>query len=258
MNPNSFRARVRSRERLLGTFIKTPAYQVVEVLASAGPDFALIDAEHAPFDRMTLDAAVLAARASQLPALIRIADSQPSTILHALDIGATGIVAPHMRTPEEVIHTYAATRYRAGERSGRGFSNSPRAGGYGKLGMAELIPEADRNAVLICQIEDKEAVENIEQIAALDDIDCLFIGKADLAVSYGLIDGSLEQREQLDRIVETVCRACNAAHRAIGIFLPNLDELARYEVMGVSLFVIGSDQALLKTQMSAIAAGFRK
>ena len=255
MSANTFRERVRGRERLLGTFIKTPAYQNVEVVASGGLDFALIDAEHAPFDRGTLDTAVLAARASQLPVLVRIPDNAASTILNVLDVGANGVVAPHMCNPEQIAQTFAATRYCFGGNAGRGFSNSPRAGGYGSIRMEELIPAADSNTVVICQIEDKEAVDNIERIAAINEVDCLFIGKADLAVSYGIIGGDLAQ---LDAAVERTCAACVAARKAIGIFLPNLDELSRYEDLGVTLFVIGSDQALLKMQLKSVAANFRK
>jgi 2-keto-3-deoxy-L-rhamnonate aldolase RhmA len=255
MSADTFRERVRGRERLLGTFVKTPAYQNVEVVASGGLDFALIDAEHAPFDRCTLDTAVLAARASQLPVLVRIPDNAAATILNVLDIGATGVVAPHMRDPDQIAQTLSATRYRSGANAGRGFSNSPRAGGYGSIRMEDLIPAADDNTVVVCQIEDKEAVENIERIAAIDEVDCLFIGKADLAVSYGIIGGDLAL---LDAAVERICAACNAAGKAAGIFLPNLDELSRYEGLGVTLFVIGSDQALLKMQLKTVAASFRK
>ncbi|HYD94678.1 MAG TPA: aldolase/citrate lyase family protein [Noviherbaspirillum sp.] len=255
MSADTFRERVRGRERLLGTFVKTPAYQSVEVVASGGLDFALIDAEHAPFDRCTLDAAVLAARASQLPVLVRIPDNSAATILNVLDIGATGVVVPHMRDPDQIAQVFAATRYRSGGSAGRGFSNSPRAGGYGGIGMEDLIPAADKNTVVICQIEDKEAVEKIERIAAIDDVDCLFIGKADLAVSCGFIGAD---RALLDAAVERICAACNAAGKAVGIFLPNLDELSRYEDLGVTLFVIGSDQALLKMQLKTIVSKFRE
>ena len=80
----------------LGTFVKTPAPQIVEVLALAGLDFAVLDAEHAPWDRGTLDLVLLAGRASGLPLLVRVAERSAVAILPVLDQGAAGIVVPHV------------------------------------------------------------------------------------------------------------------------------------------------------------------
>jgi 2-keto-3-deoxy-L-rhamnonate aldolase RhmA len=89
MHTTTFRQRVRRRERLAGTFVKTAAHPLVEVLGTTGLDFIVIDAEHAPFDRAAIDACVLAARAGALPALVRVADETAATILGVLDAGAT-------------------------------------------------------------------------------------------------------------------------------------------------------------------------
>ena len=87
--------------QLLGTFVKTPHPHIIEVLALADLPFIVLDAEHAPFDRTTLDSCILAARANQLPCIVRVQDSQASTILNALDCGATGIQIPHVCTAEQ-------------------------------------------------------------------------------------------------------------------------------------------------------------
>ncbi len=242
----SFRQRLRARQALFGTFFKTPAHQLVEVLGGAGLDFIVIDAEHAPFDRAALDACLLAAHASRIPALVRV----PGTVhvLNALDLGATGIVAPHARRAADVQAVAAAVRYRGGA---RGFSNSPRAGDYGRAGMREHIERADRDSVAICQIEDREAIEDIEAIAALDEADCLFIGRADLAVSYGVDDVA---HPLVRAAVEAVCAAARRHGRAVGIHIGHADEAHDWHALGVSLFVVGSDQSLLR----AAAAGLRR
>ena len=246
-----FRQRVRSRQRLVGTFVKTASHQLVEVLATAQLDFLVIDAEHAPFDRQQLDVSVLAARASGIEALVRLPNSSADTVLNVLDIGASGILVPHALDAASARATLARARYRGGE---RGFSNSPRAGGYGAIGMQALVDAADQNLSVLCQIEDREAVDHIDEIAAVDGIDCLFIGRADLAVSYGTFDPT---HADVSAAIEHVCKACTAAKKTIGIFVGDVSETARYEAMGVSLFVVGSDQAMLRAQALAMVRTFR-
>ncbi|HSW22287.1 MAG TPA: aldolase/citrate lyase family protein, partial [Burkholderiaceae bacterium] len=176
---------MRAGEPLIGSFVKTPSHAVVEVMALAGFDFVVLDAEHAPFDRDALDRCLLAARAACLPALVRLCDREPATALDALDLGAAGVLAPHVCSVDDARRVHAACRYANGS---RGFSNSPRAGDYGGIGMAELVARADDQTAVLCQIEDREAVERVEDIATFDGIDCLFIGRADLALSYGVFD----------------------------------------------------------------------
>lgn len=242
----TFRQRLRAREPLFGTFLKTPAHQVVEVLGGCGLDFIVIDAEHAPFDRAALDVCLLAARASQLPALVRVQHSSEPAILDALDLGASGIVAPHAKSAAGVRAIDAAARYRGGV---RGFSNSPRAGRYGATGMQTHIEQSDRDGVVICQIEDREAVDNIGAIAGQDAADCLFIGRADLALSYGVHDVADAQVKQA---VLTVCAAARRAGKAVGIHIGHVDEAQTYLDLGVSLFVVGSDQSLLRAAANTL------
>jgi 2-keto-3-deoxy-L-rhamnonate aldolase RhmA len=242
MNANSFRKRVRGRKRLVGTFLKTAAYQVVEVLGTTELDVFIIDAEHAPFDRGALDACMLAARAVNLPMLVRIPNSAPDTILGMLDIGASGLLVPHARSEQGVREMVSASRYLQGS---RGFSNSSRAGRYGRCGMADLIERADRETTTIWQIEDREAVDNIERLVGIEEVDCLFIGRADLAVSYGLADIT---HRLIDDAVLRTCVTCQRAQKPIGMFLGSVRDCLRYEELGVSLFVIGSDQSMLQPQ----------
>ncbi len=246
-----FRQRVRARHKLVGTFVKTASHQIVEVLATAQLDFIVIDAEHAPFDRQQLDVSVLAARASGVEALVRLPNGSADTVLNVLDIGASGILVPHALDAASARSTLARARYRDGQ---RGFSNSPRAGGYGAIGMQALADAADRELSVVCQIEDRQAVDRIDEIAAVDGIDCLFIGRADLAVSYGTFDPT---HHEVSKAVERVCKACTSAGKTLGIFVGDVSEIGQYEAMGVSLFVVSSDQAMLRAQATSMVRTFR-
>ena len=99
----SFRQRFISGELLLGTFIKTPTTHAIEILGGLGFDFVLIDEEHAPFDRVTIDNLLLAARASNTAGIVRVAEATPAKLLAALDDGAVGVLVPHISTVAKAL-----------------------------------------------------------------------------------------------------------------------------------------------------------
>lgn len=249
---NSFRQRLRAGQALCGTFIKTPHHQVVEIAASAGMDFVVLDAEHAPFGPHELDTCLLGARASGVAAIVRVPQRVGPSTLQALDLGAAGILAPHVTDAATARAVVASAHYQGGT---RGFSNSPRAGGFGAMAMATHLDNWDNAVSVLCQIEDREGVDNIEAIAAVPGIDCLFIGRADLAVSYGVAD---LEHPLVQAAVARVLAAGRTAGIATGIFLGDAGPVAAYASQGASLFLLGSDQSALKAglarQASACAA----
>ncbi|HUE44737.1 MAG TPA: aldolase/citrate lyase family protein, partial [Aestuariivirgaceae bacterium] len=170
---SSFRQRLLANEPLLGTFIKTPTSHAIEILGDVGFDFVIVDAEHAPFDAHAIDVAMLAARAADIAALVRVAGSSPEPILAALDCGAAGVVVPHVTSRAAAEAAVAASRYRGGR---RGYSNSPRAGGYGRLAMWDHVQAADAATAVIAMIEDAEAIDRIEAIMAVEGLDGVFMG----------------------------------------------------------------------------------
>lgn len=238
--------KIRAGAPVLGVFVKTPAVQVVEVLATTGLDFLVLDQEHAPFGAREMDCCLLAARAGGIPALVRIGDAAPAGILQALDMGAAGIIVPHVASPGAATAAVMATRYEGG---GRGFSASTRAAGYGSISAADFRKASDRSTIVIGQVEDAAGLGNVDDIAAVELIDALFIGRADLSVSLG--------EKAVDDAVARICAAATAARRALGMFLPSLDELQTYRKKGVSLFTISTDQALLAGGARRLAEEFK-
>ena len=230
----------------IGTFVKTCAPQTIEILGAAGLDFAVLDAEHAPFDRMALDLALLAGLAARLQVHVRVADQQPATLLNALDLGAAGVLVPHVDTAQQAREVVARTRYLGGE---RGYSGSPRSSGYSGMRMRDALA-AGGQCFVMCQIESREGVEACAQIAAVDGVDGLFIGRADLALSLGLDDA---QHPAVLEATGEVIRAALAAGKRAGMFVGSVAERDRYAAQGVTWFVHGSDQSLLRQGAQAIA-----
>lgn len=229
-----------------GTFIKTASPQVVEILGLTTLDFAVVDAEHAPFDRQMIDLMMLAGRAAGLPLLVRIPDHEPATILSVLDMGAAGLLVPHVDSAAQAKDIVARARYRGGV---RGFSSSPRFAGYGTLGMKAALEAGERTAIL-AQIESREGLEQCAAIAAVPGVDALFVGRADLALALGLDD---IRAPAVTEASLAILRAARAAGKIAAMFVPNTAERDQFAKEGASCFVIGSDQSLLRQAAQGVA-----
>lgn len=232
---------------MLGTLVKVPSVAVVEVLGQSGLDFIVLDAEHAPLDRGALDSLLLAAKVADIPAVVRIPEASSAWAQTALDCGATGILVPHVRSSADAVAAVQMARYSAG----RGYSNSPRAGQYGRVSMRELVPAADRQTVVMCQIEDEVAVDAAAEIAAVPGVDCLVVGPADLAVSIGA-DGP--DHDTVWRLIDKVFSSARPAATAMGIFQPDARAVDACAAAGCSVFIVASDIGLLRQAATALNA----
>lgn len=242
----NFKSRMHAGENLCGTFVKTPAYEVVEVLAKSGLDFICFDAEHAPFDRGRLDACLAIARALDFPALVRVPTGSADEILKALDSGALGIVVPHVDTVEKAENISRWSRFGHG---GRGFAGSTRWAGYATRSMAEVLAQADET-VVIAQIEEPEAVNAAEAIAAVGGIDGLFIGPADLAVCLGTTDPtSAPVRDSM----KTVALATQKHGKTCMTFAPDASSAPVLKALGISMFFLASEHGFMLNAAKAMA-----
>lgn len=244
---SGFRARLRQQDALMGTFLKTPSSIVCEVLGLSALDCVCIDAEHAPFGRLELDQCIADLRAADMPSLVRVQSSCSGEILSALDCGATGIVLPHIVDGEQARELVKASHYGPG---GRGYAGSSRAARYTTKPMAAHIASSAIATTLIAQIEDAEALANLDDIAQIDGIDCLFIGRMDLTVSLG---ASSPMDAMVIDAVEKICAAGKRHHKTVGMFFPPTETCARWQNVGASFFMLASDQQFLLDGARALA-----
>lgn len=235
-----FRKRFIDGAHLLGTFVKTPAPHPVEVLAGAGLDFVVLDEEHAPWDRCTLDMALLAARASNIAGIVRVAEATASRVLSVLDDGATGVLVPHVSSADHAAKIAAAMRYRGGR---RGFSNTTRAGGFGTRGLWDHVDHADAAVTLIAMIEDPEALEDIDAILATPGLDGVFIGRGDLTVAMGAPDMGAPQ---IVAACKTIFAAARRAAKPVAVMVADGPEAQRFAALGASTFIVASDQGFMR------------
>ncbi|HEY0106534.1 MAG TPA: aldolase/citrate lyase family protein [Rhizomicrobium sp.] len=244
------RGRVRAREPLVGMFVKTPVHHNVELLALGGLDFAVLDAEHAPFDLDAIDRCILAGRAHGMAVVVRIPEGAHTFASACADMGAAAIVSPHMCDGAAARKSANAIRFAEG---GRGLSPSPRAGSYGGIGLSEFVRRSDSVLGLWAQIEDAAALDRLDEIAAVEAVDCLFVGRVDLARSLG---AESIAAPEVRRATERVIAAAAANGRASAVFVGSLDEVRSFHPLGASIFIVGSDQSMLRSQARALRDGF--
>jgi len=230
----TFFERIRSGSDLVGTFIKTPHHSIVEVLGHSGLDFLILDGEHSTFGIAEIDRCVLAARYVGKPCLVRLTDDRPADILRVLDCGADGFLVPHVTSAAQAEQIVKVSNY--GE-NGRGYSATNRAGEYGQRSMSAHL-EASRTPVIVPQIEDPDAVENIEEIAAVPGITALFVGPADLAVAYGVND---LKAPQVVEAVDHVVKVAKENGVPVASFAPSMGDASALFARGLSIVAVASE-----------------
>ena len=224
-------------DRLIGTFIKTPDHVISEILMQSGLDFICLDAEHTPWDRHQIDAVCAIARARDYPVLVRVPAGRPEIILGVLDSGATGIVVPHVDSVTKAEEAARAAHYGLG---GRGFAGTTRWAGLTGAAMADTLARSGRETVVFAQIEEPAGVDAAAGIAAVEGIDGLFIGPADLSVSYGKTS---VDSDELHAAYDVVGKAVATAGKALVTWAPDAAKAQDWAPYGVSVWFIGSEHS---------------
>ena len=245
-----------SKNAVFGTWIRIPHPMVVEAIASAGFDFVHLDQEHGPIGTAELDQLILAAKASGIPAVVRVPGKDGTRIGRALDLGAEGVIIPHVTSGEDVRSIIRAGRFHP---SGmRGVAGGCRADGYGTLPFVEVSEAAERRSILAVQIESKEAVERLDEIldASGDSVDVFYIGPADLSQSLGIpcqFDHPL-----LGETIRQITERLRARGKTVGIHAPTVTHGVEYAKMGIRYITCSMDIVLLASRAEALAAEWRE
>ena len=242
MTPPSIKQRLRSGAQLNGCWIETFSPVAAEIMAMSGYDTAMIDLEHGPGSFTEAVVMMQALTGYRCAPMIRATSADPSVIKRVLDIGPLGMMVPNVRSVEEARDVVAACRYQP-----EGFRGAApallRATGYGEH-VADYERWMAEEFLLIIQIESKEAVADIEAIAAVDGIDMLFIGPIDLSASLGAL-GQFD-REEFVQAFETIEQAILDAGKYLGaIPFANWGSERLYR-NGHHLVLSGADTLLLR------------
>jgi len=174
---------IRSGRKPLGTFITSLDPATTTIMGSVGFDFLILDAEHGPIDLGAALSHVRAAQAVDTITLVRVIENSPKLIQSFMDVGAAGIVVPHVDTAQQAERALAATRYAPG---GRGMCPVCYAAHYSIDGWRDFVATSNRECLMIPMIETAQAVRNAAQIVAVPGVEIVLFGPGDLAQDLGL------------------------------------------------------------------------
>ena len=211
MSMNKLRDLYAAGKPAIGTFFSAGNASMMECLGYVGLDFVVIDTEHGPFDTMDMQELIRAAEGGGLAPVVRVADVTHKEIQRAADCGAQGIIVPCLRSLDDFKKAADLAKYAPA--GNRGFIKGRGAGfGYAewtKGPLEDYYARSNEKLMLIPQCETKEALEQIEEIVAIDGLDGIFIGPFDLSTCLG-IPGQFQSETYL-AAKERVLKACKAA-----------------------------------------------
>ena len=233
------RARLRSTDFLLGTWVTLLDPVAAELLAGSGFDFLIVDGEHGPLDTAHLVATVIATRAAGVPVLARVGANEPVRIMHALDSGASGVVVPQIRTVADAERAVAWCRYPPVGL--RGIAPR-RASEYGRR-MADYLAAANELVTCCIQVETREALGDLDAILSVPGVDALLVGPNDLSAALGHT-GDLAHPEVEKAIALVLDRA--AIHGVpAGIWTPTTTVARARRAQGFRFATVGADYGFM-------------
>lgn len=235
----SIRQRLEAGEKALGGSVQLPSPEIVELIGYTGYDFAFIDAEHGSFGLSELRELIRAADAARVDSIVRVPDHDETFIQRVLDLGATGVIVPHIRSVEIGRAMVAAAKY--GPDGTRGACPFIRSVGHVSEDWAGDYARSDRDVLVFGLIEDAEGVENAEAIAGECGFDGLMFGPFDLSWSIGL-SGDIWHpriRAMQDRVLAAVRAAGIEYFAAMSSWESDVDET------GASIVTVFSDRMAL-------------
>jgi 2-keto-3-deoxy-L-rhamnonate aldolase RhmA len=218
----------------MGMFVKIPSMETVEIMASAGLDFIIIDMEHAPLSVDTVYQMIVTAERSGMAALVRMRGHETALANTFMDAGASGVFIPHCSPYDVAKEVIADMLFPPAGRRGAG--GGGRATQWGLDGPEEYKRGGDHGVVRVPMIEDPEAVEDVERILTIPGIDAAFIGQGDLTQTLG--DREKAQELTLRALAACVTAGIPAATTAYG------DDVATRLKQGFKWLAIQNDTGI--------------
>jgi 2-dehydro-3-deoxyglucarate aldolase len=217
----NLKSKIRERKVTIGSWITLGHPSVAEILSTAGFDWLTIDCEHSVIDLDMVQQLILTIKSKNISALVRVGKNEEVVIKRVMDAGADGVIVPKINSKEEALEAVGYVKYPPVGNRGVGLT---RAQNYG-VGFNEYKNWVNSESIVIAQIEDIKAVNNIDEILLVKEIDGIIIGPYDLSASMGY-PGEFERKEVIEAIrkVETACKKYS---KSLGfhVILPHYQKL---------------------------------
>ncbi len=248
---NAFKHGIKAGKPQIGLWSSLSSNYTVEVIAGAGFDWILLDSEHSPNDLESLLTQLQAAAAYLATPIVRVPWNDMVNIKRVLDIGAQTLLIPYVCSVEEAKAAVAATRYPpAGV---RGVAGTTRATRFGRI--KDYAKRAHEELCVLVQVETKDALDRLEDICAVDGVDGVFIGPADLHASMGYTGET--NNPAVVPLIEEAMRRIRKCGKAPGVLTGVDADIRRYLAAGALFCAVGADVGILARGAEALAQKYK-
>jgi 2-keto-3-deoxy-L-rhamnonate aldolase RhmA len=244
------RALAESDRCLVGTWVKIPALETVEILADSGFDFIIIDQEHAPLNLESVYSATVVAQGAGLQVLVRVPDRSGSHLQRLLDSGVDGILVPRVTSAAEAAE--AARQMTFSPEGDRGMGITARAGRWGGIGRDAYLA-AGSGVMRGVQLEDKDTVANAAEVFAVPHLNGAFLGMGDLQLS----SGQSESEPEIQELVDSFLAAADAASIPVGTAVQTAEQVEKAAKRGFSYAMVSNDTGLLLSAAKSVVGEVR-
>ena len=244
--PNSFKRDLLAGKRLIGCWSSLANAITTEVLGVAGFDWILLDGEHSPNDVSTFIPQLMALKDSPSAPVVRPTSNNEVEMKRLLDAGFYNFLGPFVESADEALRAVRATRYPP--QGVRGVSVSQRSNRYGTV--PDYFKSINDHICVMVQIESRAGVAAARDIAAVDGVDCIFVGPSDLAANLGHLGNA--GHPDVQQVIASVFADAKACGKPIGILAPVEADARRYIEMGATFVAVGSDLGVFRSASQAL------
>jgi 2-keto-3-deoxy-L-rhamnonate aldolase RhmA len=244
MKPNPLRAKLAAGEVAYGTMImdvRSPS--IGQIMARAGCDFVFFDMEHGPFDLAIIADMVKVTRLEGLTPLVRVPGDAYEWLVRPMDAGAMGVMIPRIETKAQVERIVECLMYPPV--GIRGLSADKGHNDFNAQGMWEFAEQANKENLIILQIEQAKAIENIDELFSVEGVGAAILGPNDLAMSMGVHEK--DTLAALESTIQIVLDSAKKHHIPCGIHIANLDWLMEWQHRGMQLITYSTDINFLRS-----------
>jgi len=249
--PNTFKRALKAGKAQIGLWCSLSSHYAIELVAGSGFDWLLLDTEHSPNDLESVLTQLQAAAPYATHPVVRVPWNDMVTIKRYLDIGAQSILVPYVQNAEEAKQAVAYTRYPPAGM--RGVAGGTRATRFGRV--KDYAKRAADEICVLVQVETQTALDNLEKIAAVEGVDGVFIGPADLHASLGYAGET--NNPKVMPVIDDAIRRIRKCGKAPGILTGVEADARRWLDCGGQFVAVGADTAVLARETEKLAAKFK-
>jgi 4-hydroxy-2-oxoheptanedioate aldolase len=253
LKKNFLKEKLNNNQLTIGTWNIINSTMVVDVIASSGIDFIVIDAEHGSISYETAQTMISICESYDVTPIMRVGEINESLILRALDIGVHGVQLPNITTADNAKQFVQFAKYPPV--GIRGFSPYTKAGLYDVINGKEMPKIANENTLLIANVEGQDGMNNLEDIVQVDGIDIIFIGLFDMSKSLG-VPGDVENPKVIEKLDEAI-KIIHKYGKKVGSIASNLNMLKTLKNKNIDYLTYSVDTGMIKESYYKMLESFR-